>query len=66
MALENTPTGMSVSLTDNERKIIREESTKRGIYNFSAALRLIVNEWKELTAPSAPDNGNKNSNDVKS
>ena len=55
MTFENTPTGMSVSLTDNERKIIRDTSVKRGLHNFSAALRMIVNEWKELTSP--PDNG---------
>ena len=57
MTFENTPKGMSVSITDNEIKIIREESIKRGLHNFSAALRSIVNEWKELTSP--PDNGNE-------
>ena len=57
MTLQNTPKGMSVSLTDNEKKIIRDTSVKRGLHNFSAALRMIVNEWKELTT-SPPDNGN--------
>ena len=48
---------MSISLSDREKTIVNEESQKRGLRNFSAALRVIINEWKELTAPTPPDNG---------
>lgn len=56
MAFENTPTGMSVSLTEHERKIIRDTSVKRGLHNFSAALRFIVNEWFDDHSPTG-ENG---------
>jgi hypothetical protein len=59
MTLENTPTGMSVSLTENERKIVRDTSVKRGLHNFSAALRMIVNEWYDQHSPTPPENGDQ-------
>ena len=48
-----------VSLTETERDIVVAESRRRGLHNFSATLRMIIHEWKELTAPTPPDNGNE-------
>lgn len=52
-----SPTVTGVSLTELEKDIVLEESQKRGLHNFSATLRMIINEWKRLTSP--PDNGNE-------
>ena len=52
------PVVTGVSLTELEKNIVLEESQKRGLYNFSATLRMIINEWKELTAPTPPENVN--------
>ena len=44
---EHLPTGLSI--TQVEMDIVREESEKRGINNFSATVRMIIREWYELT-----------------
>jgi hypothetical protein len=49
------PTG--ISLTDRERDIVVRESERRGLHNFSAMVRMIINEWHELTSPTPPENG---------
>lgn len=45
---------LSVALSPYERKIVRNESNKRGLNNFSAALRLIIREWDEGQKVSKP------------
>lgn len=42
------PEQVSISLTDFEKKVVNEVSAKRGIFNFSAAIRLIIREWAQL------------------
>ena len=44
-----------ISLTELERDIVQSESISRGLHNFSATLRMIIREWRELTTPA--DNG---------
>ena len=44
---DHLPTGLSI--TQVEMDIVREESEKRGINNFSATVRMIIREWYELT-----------------
>ena len=39
----------SVSMGDRERRIVDDLGQKKGL-SFSAALRVIINEWLELTA----------------
>ena len=50
-------TKQSVALGEFDRKIVNKLVEDRGL-NFSSALRYIIREWKELTAPTPPDNGN--------
>lgn len=49
----------NVVLEPVDYNIIDIEREKRGLgrKGFSAALRIIVREWKELTAPTPPENG---------
>ena len=42
---EHLPTGLSI--TQVEMDIVKEESEKRGINNFSATVRMIIREWYE-------------------
>ena len=44
---DHLPTGLSI--TQVEMDIVREESERRGINNFSATVRMIIREWYELT-----------------
>ena len=44
-----------VNLTASEREIVQSESEKRGLYNFSATLRMIIQEWAKFTRV-IPDN----------
>lgn len=37
-----------VSLTEFEQDIVTEESNRSGLFNFSATLRQIIREWKDL------------------
>lgn len=57
---ESRPTMTGISLTEHERDIVQEESRRLGLNNFSATLRMIIRAWKELTAPTPPENGNSN------
>ena len=41
-----------ISLTELERDIVQSESINRGLHNFSATLRMIIREWRELTTPA--------------
>ena len=50
------PVMTGVSLTELEKDIVLEESQKRGLHNFSATLRMIIQEWREFTYPT-PDDG---------
>ena len=45
-----------VNLTASEREIVQAESETRGLYNFSATLRMIIQEWAKFTK-IIPDNG---------
>ena len=49
----------NVVLEPVDFNIVKETADKRGLgrKGFSAALRQIIREWKELTAPPPPDNG---------
>lgn len=49
------PTMTGISLTELERDIVQSESEKRGLYNFSATLRMIIREWVKFTRV-IPDN----------
>ncbi len=49
-------TKQSVALGETDRQIVKELVENRGL-NFSSALRFIIREWKELTAPTLPENG---------
>ena len=55
MNKRKAPTG--ISLTEVERDIVYTESVRRGLHNFSAMVRMIIHEWKDLTAPTPPGNG---------
>jgi len=44
---------VSVALSPAEIKIVNRASKTRGIYNFSAALRQIVNEWDKANNPTS-------------
>jgi len=37
-----------VSLTEHETNIVALESKRRGLFNFSATLRMIIREWEEM------------------
>lgn len=50
-------TKQSVALGEFDRQIVNKLVQDRGL-NFSSALRFIIREWKELTAPNPPGNGN--------
>lgn len=51
-----TPKVTAFSLTDQEVEIIKSVSVERRLFNLSAALRQIVNEWKATRkAQDAPD-----------
>ena len=43
------------SLTEIDRKIIRRTSERHGLGNESAALRLIIRQWLELTGQKVDD-----------
>ena len=49
----------NVVLMTVDYNIVKETADVRGLgrKGFSAALRQIIREWKELTAPTPPDNG---------
>ena len=49
------PTG--ISLTQVEADIVQEENLKRGIYSFSATVRMIIREWYESTGKKIEDIG---------
>jgi len=38
---------MGISITPKEREIVEQLEKSKGINNFSAALRIIINEWAE-------------------
>ena len=50
-----------ISLTELERDIVQSESINRGLHNFSATLRMIIREWRALTA--TPPGNDKNQED---
>ncbi len=50
---DHLPTGLSI--TQVEMDIVREESKKRGINNFSATVRMIIREWYEFTGRQIED-----------
>ena len=37
-----------ISLTNRERKIVEDLEKSKGVNNFSAALRIIINEWQQM------------------
>jgi len=55
METKSTPTMTGISLTEYERAIVQAESERRGLYNFSATLRLIIREWDETRPQQHPE-----------
>ena len=51
-------TKQSVALGETDRQIVNKLVEDRGL-NFSSALRFIIREWHEFTAPPPPDNGDE-------
>ncbi len=39
------PILIGISVTQHEQEIIHRESERRGLFNISATVRLIINEW---------------------
>jgi hypothetical protein len=51
------PEQVSVSLSKFEQDIVTRESTKRGLYNFSAMVRQIIREWDETHRVAITERG---------
>ena len=51
------PTGMSVTLTEQDRKIVQRYARENQLLSFSMALRFIIRDWerrrKQEAAPAA-------------
>ena len=58
-------TMIGVALYETERAIIQSENERLGLRNFSATLRMIIREWRELTAtPPGNDKNKGERNDI--
>ena len=55
---------MNFSLTERERRIIKKVSVDKGLFNYSAAIRLIISEWAELTNNQPPLDGEDNDQSI--
>ena len=53
--MNSKPYMTGISITDYERNIIEKVSKERGLYNFSAAVRVIVREWEEQQSRKLTD-----------
>ncbi len=46
--MDKKPAVTGVSLTEYERELLLRESKRRGLFNLSATLRMILREWEEM------------------